>query len=145
MQAGPGARCQYWSRRSSEAGQAHVMGILRWPPDHFVTLSSWAQGQAKGGVHRQHARLAASSSGHSAGARATHRHLRRRLLLRQRRDRTLFKRRPRARRGEDAFQTAIAEAEHRRGVGAENKGVLESMANAIGRLVAFGPSAKNTS
>jgi hypothetical protein len=47
VQAGPASRCQYWSRRSSEAGQGHVMGILRWPPNHFVTLSAWAQAKQR--------------------------------------------------------------------------------------------------
>jgi hypothetical protein len=43
VQAPPQVRCQYWARRSMEASRGHQIGVVIWPPQHFVTLHAWTQ------------------------------------------------------------------------------------------------------
>ena len=43
IQADVGTRCNYWGGRSMDAAQGHAMGVLIWPPQHFMTLRQWTQ------------------------------------------------------------------------------------------------------
>jgi hypothetical protein len=39
--AGVKARCEYWTRRVSDARGSHQIGVLVWPSEYFNTLRAW--------------------------------------------------------------------------------------------------------